>query len=168
MSAFKQVISASKMVLQKRSYLIAFLLLMPLMAFLLFLIPVNVIAGNSIAFQLKLFSIKDYLMLFSVAGLESLLLVMFFYLFRRAQAQKMKLAAFGHSNLGVISGLPAFLFGTKLCPMCIVAIFGFLGSGVVLSILQYRTWIFLASAAMLLLSIYSISRKINRTCEYCE
>ncbi len=163
MNALKQIISASKVVLQKRLYLAAFLLLTIPIAFLLFLIPVNAIAGNSIAFQLQLFGTKDYLMIFAVAGLESLLLVMFFYLFRRAQVQKTKLSAFG-----VVSGVPAFLFGTKLCPMCIAAMFGFLGSGAVFSILQYRAWIFVASIAVLLLSIYSVSRKINKTCEYCK
>lgn len=166
MNAIKQIISASKMVLQNRSYLFALLFITPIMAFLLFLIPVNVIAGNSITFQLRLFSAKDYLMLFSVAGLESLLLIMFFYLFRRARAQRMKLSVFGQSNLGVISGVPAFLFGTKLCPMCIAAIFGFLGPGAVFSILQYRVWIFLVSVAVLFLSIYFVSRKINKICGF--
>lgn len=168
MNTFKQIISASKMVLQSRFYLSVFFLITPIIAFLLFLIPVNAIPGNSVTFQMQLFSTKDYLMIFSVAGLQSLLLVMFFYLFRRARSQRIKLSAFGHSNLGVISGVPAFLFGTKLCPICITAIFGFLGSGTIFSILQYRVWIFVVSVAILLLSIYSISRKINRTCEYCK
>lgn len=86
MAYLKQIISASTTVLRSRLYLFAFLLISAVVAFLLFLIPLKVIPGNSIKFQLQLFGATDYAMLLFVAGLESLLLVMFFYLFRRARA----------------------------------------------------------------------------------
>lgn len=164
----KQIITASQKVCETRRYLAVLLLLVPAIAFLLFLIPVKTIPGNDLAFQSQIFGAQDYLMLLLIAILESLLLLMFFYLLRRARTQKLKLSALGQSPLGIASGIPAFLLGTKLCPLCLAGIFGFLGSGFVFSILKYRLWIFAASIIILLLSLYSIAKKINGACEACK
>lgn len=158
---------ASKTALGSRKQVAVFLLLIPLVASLLFLIPVETIPGNNIQFQATLFHLTDYFSLFVIATLESLLLVMWIYLLRHRKSQRNPKGFSGNESLGMLSGVPAFLFGTKLCPVCIAGIFGFLGPGAVYFAIQHRLWIFLISAAVLLVSIYSISRKINGTCEYC-
>jgi len=153
-------------VLKNRKYTLLFLTLIPVVSFLLFLIPVNIIPGNSIDFQAQLFTTNDYVMLLTLSTLESLLIVMFLYFF--LSQRKHRLATVGQSNLGLISGVPAFLFGTKLCPMCIAAIFGAFGTGVVASLLQYRNWVFIVSFLVLTYSLYSVSKKINGICERCK
>lgn len=161
-----QVPSAIRTVFRNPIVLFAFLLLIPTIALLLFLIPVFTIPGNSAALQLEIFTLTEHFLLVFVAALEALLLVMFIHLFGAPERRRLRTTV-GSANLGLVSGIPAFLFGTKLCPMCIAAVFGFLGPGAVFSILRYRTWIFAASAAVLLLSIYSIARKINGACGRC-
>lgn len=161
-----QIITASKIILKKKVYLGVFLFLIPCIGFLLYLIPVAKIPGNSITFQTQLFSAQDYVLIVLVAALESLLLVMFFYLFRLQRERK--LATAGQESLGLLSGIPAFLFGAKLCPICIAAIFGVFGPGAVLFTLQYRQWIFVASVIVLIYSLYAVSKKVNGVCGSCK
>lgn len=172
------ILTAGKTVLKKKAYLVVFLFLIPVIGFLLYLIPVTKIPGNSITFQAKLFGTQDYILLAFLAVLESLLIVMFFYQFHQAQPYKNKqnvsvnkLTRLNGDNLGMFSGMfstvPAFLFGTKLCPICIAAIFGAFGPGAVLFAMQERTLIFIVSLAILLFSIYSVSKKVNGICKDC-
>lgn len=161
----QSVFLACKAVLQNWVYRSLFLLLIPLIAFLLFLIPVTYIPGNSISFQATLFTISDYLLIIPLAGLESLLLVMFVYLMRHSRKQTLPRMSPG--GFGLVSGVPAFLFGTKLCPICMASIFGLFGPGVVAFALQYRTGIFLGSMILLLVSVYTVSLQINGVCSKC-
>lgn len=165
---FQRIITACAIALKNPKYLLAFLLLIPPIGYLLFLIPVQAIPGNDIALQLKLFSLKDYLLLLIVAALESLLIVLFVFGFRQPHAHANKLASFGHGNMGTLGGIASFLFGSKLCPMCIAALLGGLGPGAVAFTLEYRQWIFFVSIALLLFSIYCLSGKIVGNCELCR
>jgi hypothetical protein len=74
----------SKVVLQNWVWRGLFVSLVPLINFLLVLIPVKHFLGNSISFQANLFGISGYLLLILVAALESLLLVIFIYLLQHA------------------------------------------------------------------------------------
>lgn len=167
-NAFFQIIDASKTVLRNRLCLLAFLLITPLIALFLFLIPVKYIPGNSIDFQATLFGVGDYLLLITLAALESLLLVTFFYLFVLTR-RKAHIKTAGQGGVGLLSVVPAFLFGTKLCPMCLAGIFGAFGisTGFVLPFLQYRLWVFIISIGILLFSLYFVSKKVNGFCEKC-
>ncbi len=165
-SAMHHIKAAGKTTLSDRGRLAAFLLLTPLIASLLFLIPVKVIPGNDILFQASQFQMLDYLLLLLVATLQSLLLVMSFSLFRRNRHHNAS-RAWSYQSLGIMSGVPAFLFGSKLCPVCLGGILGFLGPGALFFVIEYRAWFFAASAALLLLSLYAVARKVNGVCELC-
>lgn len=169
-NVFIQPYQASLKVLQNRKYTLLFLTLIPIISFLLFLIPVKYIPGNSINFQATLFTTSDYLLLVILSVLESLLLVMFLYLFKLTR-RRANIATAGHGGMGMLSVVPAFLFGTKLCPMCLAGIFGALGisTGMVFPLLLYRQWVFIASIGVLLLSLYFVSKKINSDfCVKCK
>lgn len=163
---FKTLIVACKVVFQRKRYAVFFLILIPFIAFLLYLIPVKEIPGNNIRIQAQLFETYDYVLISILSILEALLLVMFIYLFQRERKQR--LSTIGQGNIGLLSGIPAFLFGTKMCPMCLFAMFGFLGSGAVLFLVQYHIWLFAFAIIVLLLSIYSVAKKINNTCIKCK
>lgn len=163
-----QIISASKTVLKQKVLLAIFLALIPTIGYLLFLIPVKSIPGNDISLQLQLLGTSDYFLLVALAILESLLIVMIIYQFRQHRLNKANITTLGNGNIGLLSGVPAFIFGTKLCPMCIAAIFGGLGPGAVVFALEYRQWIFLASLVVVFYSIYAVSKKINGLCGSCE
>ncbi len=164
---FTQPVLASIKVFQKKGYFISFLLLIPAISLLLYLIPVKAIPSNSFAFQATLFQIQDWMMITLIAVLESLLLIMnAFLLFRRER--KHNIDIIGQGNVGLFSGIPAFLFGTKLCPMCLFGIFGFLGGGAVLFFIQYQRLLFIFSIILLLFSLYSVSKRINIICIKCR
>jgi len=57
------IITASKKVLSKKNYFIAFIALTFLIFAIFILIPVFLIPANSLLFQLAVFTIKDYVLL---------------------------------------------------------------------------------------------------------
>lgn len=157
-----------KRVLRQPTYLAVFILLTPVIATLLFLIPITTIPGNSVALGLQMLSAtKDYLILISIAALESLLLVMFWYAWRRSHTTTQNLKVVGQGNVGMVSGVMAFLFGSKLCPICLATIFGVFGPSATLAALYYRPWILGVSVFLLLVSLYLVAKRINKKCAHC-
>lgn len=157
-----QPVFALKLIFSKKRYLLSFIVLVFLIAFLDYLIPVKTIPGNSLSYQRQLMSIQDYVVVLLISILESMLLLMFYYLLKSKQT---KLFTISRGNLGIISGLPALLFGLGTCSsLTIPILFGFLGSGFVMFATAYSTWVFYVSTIFLLLAIYSLSRKINVFC----
>ena len=143
------MLTGSHAVLRLPRYRAAFLLL--------FLVPVASIPGNSPAFQWRLFGLLDYLLLLLIAAMQALLLTMLLYRFRRGRAATRTLSA----HVGLLSGVPAFLFGAKLCPMCIAALLGFLGPNAVLAALEWRSWICAGSVAVLLFALIVTAQSIG-------
>lgn len=99
----QNTVSTITIIFQERTIRYAFILLLPLITLLLYSIPVISIPGNDPAFQLQLFTPLDFLLLFVVAALESLLLVMMFYMLRQRQ-----LSGVGQGNLGLLSAIPVW------------------------------------------------------------
>jgi len=155
--------STTRTIFQEKVIRNGFILLLPLITALLYSIPVMSIPGNDVAFQLQLFTPPDFLLLFVVASLESLLLVMMFYLYRQRS-----LSTRNQGNLGLLSGIPAFLFGANFCPICLAGLLGVFGPGVVAFAVQYRLWAFSISIGILLISLYSTSRRVQGVCEDCN
>ena len=161
-STVLQPLYALKLILSKKGYLLSFVVLVFLIAFLDYLIPVKTIPGNSLSYQKQLMSMQDYIVVLLVSILESTLILMFYYMLKNKQT---KLCAISKGKLGIISGLPALLFGLGTCSsMAIPMLFGFLGSGFVFFTIANQTWIFYISIIFLLLAIYSLSRKVNAFC----
>jgi len=122
----------------------------PVIGLALFLIPVHVIPGNTIAIQSRLYQLNDYLLLACIASLESLLIAMSVYIVRHRQHRTDRIGPSGRGNIGLLSGIPAFLFGAKACPMLMVALFGGFGSGAVVSALHHHQGFFVVSLLALI------------------
>jgi len=75
----QRVVVASRIVLRDRLSHALVTLLTPVIGMALFLIPVHVIPGNTIAIQSRLYRLNDYILLACIAGLESLLIAMYVY-----------------------------------------------------------------------------------------
>ena len=164
----KQIFSASKIVLSKKSYLFGFLFLIPL-AFLFFiLIQVWTIPGNSFTLQTSILAPKDYLLMVILAFLVSLFLVMQVFIFRNSFSTKAKLVSVGSSGLGGYSVMFAAVLGTATCASCLVALFGFLGFGGIVFLMNNQPYIVGISLILLLISLYFLSRKVNGVCESCR
>lgn len=139
--------------------------------FLVFLVylPVFLIPGNDIFFQLKLYKLLDWL----VMVLMSLGLGIMFFLqiniFRRILVSKKE--KYKTTVLSEISGYFSVI-GTSLitatCPSCIAGILGFMGMGSILFLLKYKWLFFLLSLFIIYTSIYFLSRKYNNNCKSCR
>lgn len=169
MNVITLIFSASKMVLRNRLYLIAFIVLICFFASIFYLIPVILIPGNDISFQVKLFGVSDYALIVLLAFVESLLLVLLWYTTKHSHSIQGKVAAFGHGAGSIFGGVLASLFGMKLCPMCLVFIFGILGIGygTLPLFLEYRAWIFGSAVIIVVFLLYFTARKVTSTCGQC-
>lgn len=156
-SMFQPVREGFRTVFARPGYRALFGFLTLALAVLLFLVPVVVVPGNTLVLQWQLFGVVDYLLLLVIAALQGLLLTMLLYRYRQRRGVSRSLPA----HVGLISGLPAFLFGAKLCPMCIAALLGFLGPSAVLAALEWRAVIFTGSAALLVFAVVVTTQSIS-------
>ena len=159
-----KTINASAIVtLSNKNYLLLFLALAVLMMTIFVLMPVFLIAGNDILFQLSTFTFKDYLALFPLALLIGLMFSMQVYNYKRKKSIKET----GKGVVGGSSGIVAGIFGTASCPMCVAAIFGIFGTGAVLFLVKYQWYVFGLSSSLVLASLYLNSLAIDRNCKSC-
>lgn len=159
----KIIFDAFKEVLGRRNYLLGFFISNIIFLSVFILLPTFLIPANSLAFQLSIFTIKDYLLLLSLSALSSLLIVMQIYVYKKAKAiQSTKVALQGSS------AIIAAIFGTASCSSCLAAIFGFLGIGSVLFLIAYKNFIVAGSILIILISLYYASIKVKGVCDGCK
>lgn len=157
------IITASKYVLSRKNYFIAFIALIFLIFAVFVFIPVFLIPENSLLSQLTVFTIKDYVLLGVLSVLTSLLIVMQVFPYKQA-----KIYSSGKTAVGGGSAIIAALFGTASCSSCLAAVFGFLGIGTVFFLIEYRWLIVGISIILISLSLYFTSLKLNGVCESCK
>ena len=128
-------------------------------------LPVIVIPSNTLQLQFSLYTPLDYITLTALSILGSLFALMNVYVYKHAKEKRLSVIAQG--GVGGAFGTLASVFGAASCPMCVAALFGFLGFGTVGVLIQYQLWIFLAALLFMLFSLYFISRKVSGACEKC-
>lgn len=159
----KIILDALKEVLSKKNYLIGFFISTIIFLSIFILLPTLLIPANSLAFQLSIFTIRDYILLIALSALASLLIVIQIYIYKKAKTLQ--------SGKTAISGASVFvaaIFGTASCSACIAAVFGFLGIGTVLFLATYKNFIVLASILLMLISLYFTSLKVKGVCNSCK
>jgi len=163
----KNILLAIKTVLRQGLYLLLFILLSPVIFLIFILVPVVMIPGNDFVFQLGIFTPKDYGLFTILAFFVSLVITMQIFIFHRNKNIKENLKNAGLVAVGGYSGMIATVFATASCSSCIAALFGFLGTGAVFFAVENR-WLFVELAiGLMLVSLYFISQKINKTCLSC-
>ncbi len=164
----RQIFTTSWQVSSKRLYLFGFLVLIPI-AFLIFvLIPVKTIPGNSLDFQLGIFTVRDYIMLGILSTLVSLFLTMQIFIFRNALSAKDTVTSLGISGAGGYVAVVGSVFATAACSSCLFAVLGFLGVSTVFTLVSYQWYMVGGAIVILLISIYFLSKKVNGVCESCQ
>lgn len=153
--------------LQKASYRFLFLILTLLGLAVLILIPVWVIAGNTIKLQLEIFTTRDYLVMLFLALLYALFLTMQAYAFRQKKRVGVGTAAGGLG--GGLGALLAGLAGTASCASCLAPLFALfgIGFGSTIFVLEYRFYLVAAVVLLMLIAIYLTARKIANLCLIC-
>lgn len=168
MNILQQMTTAVREVLKRKVYLWGFLLLAPVIFFVFVLIPVTTIPGNNFIFQLKVFALKDYIILSAVSFISALFFIMQSYIFFRTREKRAKLGTAGQGMIGGYGGFVAALFGTASCTSCLASIFGFMGFGSILFLAKYQWIILLAAIGLMLVSIYFTSKKVIGICTSCD
>lgn len=159
---------AAKQILSIKNYLIGLVFLAPAIFWLLLYIPVRTIPGNDFAFQLSILTTKDRVLLITLSLFTALSIIMNIFVLRNKLTTKNSLSMAGQGGTGLLSGVIGSVFGTASCASCVASVFGFLGIGGVLFLLQYRTWIATTSIVLILISLYFTSRKVLGICESCR
>ncbi|MEM3074940.1 MAG: hypothetical protein QW727_03295 [Candidatus Pacearchaeota archaeon] len=157
------IITASKEVLSRKSYFIAFISLILLIFAVFISIPVFTIPANSFSLQLTIFTVRDYVLLAILSTLTSLLIVMQIFSYKQA-----KLYSAGRTAISGGSAVVAALFGTASCASCLAAVFGFLGIGTVFFLVEYQWLIVGIAIIIMLISLYFTSLKLNGVCDICK
>ncbi len=127
------------------------------MMFIAILIPVILIPGNSIDYQISLFTWDSTFLTILFSILFGISVGMHSY------ASKMRKTIVGkHAGTGFFS-IVGTLFAGKLCPMCLSVIFSFIGLGAsaVFFVLSFRFPILVASMLLILVSIYFAGKSIS-------
>ena len=137
------------------------------MLFLYVYIPVFIVAGNDVAFQLSLLGLQDFILLGFLSLLNALFITMQVYSMRMT---KSAVSGITKGVGGSFGALFAGIAGSAFCASCLVPFFAFFGigfSGVILT-LQYRFYIVAVIIAFMFVAIYFISKKIVGACEDCK
>lgn len=139
-----------------------------LVLFALFIVLlVKATPGNDILFQLQIMQWSDYLLMGSLAVLSALLLIMQVYSVRQSRDARTVAGALSRGSVGSLPAFLATILGTASCSACVASLFGFLGLGGILFILEYRWWFVAASLVVILLAIVLTARKIEQLCAAC-
>lgn len=163
-----QILLAAKRVLRDAGYRTGFLLGIPSVFFLLVSIPVLAIPYNSVGFQLKIFSARDWFLLIVLSVLFSLAAVMQVRSIALNRIARQRTDVVRNGIFGAAGTAIASIFGAASCASCVAAILGFLGFGTVLFLLQFRWMITIAAIGLMLVSLYFTSRKLNGLCTACD
>lgn len=150
-----------------KMYLAIFSLLFPATLFVFVLVPVLAIPGNDLAFQISIFTLRDYALLIVLAPLISLVITIQIFVFKRNKNIKENLKSAGVGVAGSYSGVVATVFATASCSSCVAVLFGFLGTGAVFFAVENR-WLFVSLAiGLMLISLYFIAKRVNYVCDNC-
>jgi len=160
----KTMYESSKNVLDSKGNFRIFLISTTLFLAVFIFLPVILIPGNSLIFQLGIFTFWNYVLMILLAGLIGLMISMQVYIYKI----KKSVRGSGKGVIGGFSGFVAGIFGTAACSSCVAAIFGFLGLGTVFFLIKYQWYVVGISLALVLLSIFMSSLSIEKNCEVCK
>lgn len=164
----RQIFIASRQVLSQKLYLLGFFILIPFTFFLFVIIPVYTIPGNSLNFQLGLFTERDCFLLVILSILVSLFITMQIFIFKNAISAKDKATSLIKGGVGGYAAVTGSVFATAACSSCLFALFGFLGFSTLIFLLERQWYIVSVAIILLTVSIYFASKKINGICKSCQ
>jgi len=147
------------------NYTTLFMIALFLMFALFVLIPVWTVSGNTLGYQLKIFTPRDYAVLILLSGLSALFITMQIFVMKLRK----KVAGLGGAVGGGLGALFAGIAGTAFCVSCLAPLFALFGIGFggVVFVLTYRWYFVVAITLLMLTAIYLTARKINKVCTSC-
>lgn len=167
---FETLVSATKKVLGNKKYKIAFALLSLLLFLTYILLPIKLIAGNTLQIQLGLLNLDDYLLFVALSLVTSLLLVMQVYLYRNKKKTSAlgAVGAVGETGVGIYSAIFAGIVATASCISCLAGLVGFLSAGSVFFILNNTNYFIGGAIAIVLASLLFTAKRVMNQCTTCK
>lgn len=160
------LIEAVKTVFAQKHYSLVFLAVSVIALALYFFTQVFFVPGNDLAFQLSITPWWGFLLMALFAFSTGLLVAMQVFLLRNTR--KVHAGEAGGTLLGSTSGFIASVFSSASCASCASSLFGFLGFGTVLVLLDYRWHVLAASVAITGTALFFMSKRINNECRECK
>ena len=163
MDKLLQIFRAANSVLSSKRYLFLFTFFSVAVFWGLLLAPGQITSSN---IESQGFTNGDYVVLGTIAIIASLIIVMQIFSFRltgKAGAGQSAL-----SGAGFFSALTSAIFSSATCGLCVSALFGFLGTGTIIFLVDNQTYVILGSFGLLLFSLYFSSKKVNNDCDTCH
>lgn len=160
---------AIKKVLGIRKYLVIFFASAAALFVFLIVLPLFTIPGNTLAFQLKIFTSKDYLLMTFLSLFAGLNLSLFWYGFSQNKKASDASQAVAGGAVSAIAGIFGVVVATASCLGCLMALLSVVGLGVgsALFILKNQSYFLLGAIALMVISLYFATRKVNKVCDSC-
>lgn len=162
------ILSAIRLVLSKKTYLILAIAAALLMFAVLILLPVGRISAKAFYYQLTSLDAVSIavMVLFSIVLGASF--SMNIYLFRKTHESKKKVGLGGF--LSLFSSFFAGIFGSAVCVACLSILVGFLGLPVLTFLIARRQELFVLWALLAVGSLYLSSKAVvgHQGCEVCK
>ncbi len=155
---------AIKTVLKVRRNFLIFVITAIAFLVLFVIIPVTTIPGNTILFQLSIFTARDYSLMVFLAILTGLNFAM--QAFNWRQGRNARSQALTQGTASGLLGVFGAVVGTAACASCLASLFALigLGTGSVFFVLKNQS-LFLGGAILLMLiAIYFSAKKVNKLC----
>jgi hypothetical protein len=164
----KIIYLAALSLLKQKTYAVFFAGIMAAVLALLVAIPLFTIPGNSIAYQLAAWRVRDYVSMFLFAFITALLLLFQISIMKQKREYRTSLVAKGAAS--GMAGVFGALVATASCASCLAALFAIfgIGSSAVYFVLDNRTLFLAAAFVFLLASLYFSARKITNVCMTCQ
>ncbi|OGK21391.1 hypothetical protein A3C23_01220 [Candidatus Roizmanbacteria bacterium RIFCSPHIGHO2_02_FULL_37_13b] len=157
---------AVKIVFDRKRYLIGTIILTLILLYIIISIPVMVVPGNDIKFQLSIMPKVDLLIIILISLVTATSLMFNLYLLK--QSDNNHSDTFGTMTTSGLAGITSSFFGTVTCLACATTILGILGVGTVAFIYQYRPILATVSLAILMMSLHLTSKKVLNLCDSCH
>ena len=163
MDKFLQIFRAANSVLSSKRYLFLFTFFSVAVFWGLLLAPGQITSSD---IKSQGFTNGDYVVLGTIAIIASLIIVMQIFSFRLTGKVGAGQSAF--SGIGFLSAMTSAIFSSATCGLCVAAVFGFLGAGGVIFLVDNRMYVIIGSIILLALSLYFSSKKVNNDCDACH
>ncbi len=170
MMFLQTIYSAIKTVLTSWKYKVTFAILVVVFVIAYISLPVLLIPGNTVAFQLGLYTINNFAVFLFISVITSLLVLLQFFSLHKSYKEKQNIGnTVTHGGVGIFSGVFGGLFASITCVPCAIGYIGISGSlGSVLLISQYQPYFIAAAGAVVLFSVYQVSRTVMGYCKSCN
>jgi uncharacterized membrane protein YiaA len=154
------LLKAANTVLSEKKYFFAFIILSIGIFWVLVLAPDKIAGAGAIT---RSFRVWEYVFLAAIALLASLVVLMQVFSFK--MTRRMNAGQSALTSVGFFSAFMSAVFSSAVCGLCVSALFGFLGAGGIIFLVDNRLYVVAGSVSLLLLSLFLSSKRVNEDCD---